>query len=299
MSGWAAMSVAVIMLIMVVITKLDIAFFESNGMIKNDGLREAFFMQVFQVDPIIMLMVLLGFGGVGFLSYLFSRSQDGYFGRLAKALDDFSRSFNLPDTHALGPFNPHITSFFHVLESRDAHPDSESHGRLIDQVLMIWPKKPRLSLLDHGQFAAIAIVLSIFFSAVCMVFYWNVSNKVVALSNQLVRFSTPAGPTFLTEQFQLLSVLVWAVLVQTSLLFMITGYVMSVRIARVNFAVLRDLRVFMEGNYARRVFLRTGDPGGDAVDKINTALERIEGRLRGKGHTMRVAKNGTHEEAIG
>src|SRR5437660_683568 len=98
--------------VLAIVARLDVAFFEANGMAQNADIREAFYYQVFQFEAIIPIMIVIGFAAVIFLSALFCKSQYDYFKHLAAALRLMAESSESPPTALLGRFNPFATYFF-------------------------------------------------------------------------------------------------------------------------------------------------------------------------------------------
>ena len=50
-----------------------------------------------------------------------------------------------------------------------------------------------------------------------------------------------------------------------------------------SYAIRRQLRMFLEGNLAARLSLRSGDPGLTEIKGMNLALDKIERSIRNTG----------------
>lgn len=275
----ATLSLVAISLVLVIVTRLDIAFFESTGMMKNAEIREAFYMQVFDLEGPVLLMLFTGYVAVFVISLLFCKSQFDYFKKLEQALRAFADTGEVPPLAGLGRFNPHAIYFFDVLAKRVKGSPEEEIKPIITKASVEWPTGPFVSWRDQGQFMVIAGLLGLFFSAACVVYYYKVSSRVVELSNSLVRYQSAAGPTFLMEQFEIVNLLIGLVLFVTTLSFMLTGLRFSERIGAADYALLRDMRQFMEGNFTKRLFLRKGDPAREHVAAMNDSIKRIADRI--------------------
>jgi hypothetical protein len=279
----AAISLLGISFILSLITQLDIAFFESNGMIRSAEMREAFYYQIFDLDLTIMLMLALGFVGVAVIAFVFCKSHFNYFHHLADALRKFADTGEAPLTRGLGRFNPFIIYFFDVMERRFKGAPNEELTPVLEKARREWPTQPGVSIKDQLQFVSVSAFLGIFFSLCSATFYFKVNSKVVELAHQLVRFSSASGPNFLNEQFEIVTMLVWMILVVTTITFAIIGYRFGVRIGAADYALLRDLKVFMEGNFEKTLFLRRGDPASELISGMNESLKKIGERARQTG----------------
>lgn len=280
---WSAVALGSLIFVLAIVSRLDVAFFEANGMLKNPELRSAFYTQIFQIDPVFFGLLGLGLSTVVGVSMLFCKSQFDYFRRLAEAFAAFAEKSEVPTTSQMGQFSPHVGYFFDVIARRLKNEDEEKAQAVLDAALREWPHAPRVSWADQAQFIVVSGLLGMFFSTLCVIFYWKVSDRVVDLSNMLVRFTSTSGPQFLTEQFSIMSIVVWSVLVLTVVNFGLTGYRFGLQIAEANYAILRDLRNFMEGRYEQRLFLRRGYPAHAFAVKINTSLDTITRKLKEQG----------------
>lgn len=279
----AALSLLGLVVVLVIVVRLDAAFFEANGMISNVDVREAFYLQVFEVDSAIVWMMIAGFAAVGVISFMFCKSQFDYFKRLAGSMSLFTQTWDAPPTKLLGRFNPYITYFYDVMYRRINGETEEGIDPILKRATREWPKQPTVALSEQLQFAAISGLLGIFFSVCCLIFYLKVSGRVVELANTLVRFSSASGPSFLTEQFGIVNILVCLILGMTTLNFIITGYRFGRQIAEADYAILRDMKDFMDGNFRQRFFLRTGDPAREFVLPMNDSLDKICEKLKVPG----------------
>jgi hypothetical protein len=156
----------------------------------------------------------------------------------------------------------------------------------VDEALRIaaqdWPSKPEISLKDQLQFAAVLSSVAAFFSACCVSFYLKVGDRVTELAGHMIRFSTPQGPGFLSEQFELTGLLVGVILALVISIAGAFGFAFSRQMAEADYAVARDLGVFMKGGFKHRLHLRAGDPARDLLPPINAILDRVQARLEGK-----------------
>lgn len=84
---------------------------------------------------------------------------------------------------------------------------------------------------------------------------------------------------FLQEQYELVSMLIWVVIIVTSITFISTGYKLGRLLSESNYAILRDMKRFMQGDKEQRIFLRSSDPVSEYVPQMNDALERIARKL--------------------
>ncbi|MBI3556068.1 MAG: hypothetical protein HY074_07380 [Deltaproteobacteria bacterium] len=284
----AALSLVALVFVLAIVARLDVAFFEANGMLQNEFIREAFYYQIFQVDAVIIWMLMLGFLAVLSISFLFCKSQFDYYRSLARAFKLFSDNWESPPTASLGRFNPYVTYFFDILSRRMNGETEEALEPLIARATREWPQNPQVSWYDQLQFATVAGMLGMFFSACCVIFYLKVSGRVVELANSIVHFTNTNGPSFLTEQFSIISILVWMILGITTLSFIVTGYRFGRQIAEADYAILRDMKDFMEGNFRQRLFLRSGDPAQEYVLPMNETLEAMGVKLRAPGATTQM-----------
>ena len=275
-------AVGILVVILVVVARLDCAFFEVNGMMHLSDVREAFYYQIFQVDTVFWVMLGLGLLAVAVISMLFCVSQMNYFKRLAATLESFAEKCEMPSTNGLGRFNPHAAYFFDILSRRIKGEKEDSLEPALTNALKNWPKEPGISWADQLQFSVVSGLLGIFFSLTCVTFYYKVTERVVELANTLAHFSTARGPDFLAEQFSIVNVIVWCVLLISALSFIFTGFRLGRHIAEADYAILRDMRNFLTRNYDQRFFLRNGDAGSEYIHRMNVAVERIAERLKSK-----------------
>ncbi|MBI3543040.1 MAG: hypothetical protein HY075_07185 [Deltaproteobacteria bacterium] len=293
----SVLSLVGLLFVLMIVARLDVAFFESNGMLQSTDVREAFYYQIFDMDGIMYTMLFLGFAAVVALSFLFCKSQFDYFRNLSSAFKLFAEKWDAPPTALLGRFNPYITYFFDIMSRRVNGETEEGLEALITRASREWPKSPAVSWNDQLQFAAISGMLGLFFSACCAIVYLKVSGRVVELANTIVHFRTATGPSFLTEQFDIVNIVVWCILAATTITFVVIGYRFGRQIAEADYAILRDLKGYMEGNFRQRLFLRSNDPAQEYVDPMNEVLEKISVKLRAQG--VAEAKESTQAAAQG
>lgn len=273
---WSVLALGALVFTLVIVARLDVAFFEANGMIRAPVLREAFYTQIFQIDPIFFGMLGVGFALVIGVSMLFAKSQLDYFGRLAAAFQRFASTGQVPSASQLGPFSPHVGYFFDVVARRLNGEPSHKIQAVLAEAVRQWPRQPRISWVDQAQFMFVSGLLGLFFSALCVVCYWKVNDRVVDFANTAVRFTSNTAPQFFFhEQFQIVNMMVWAVLALTTINFAITGYKFGLQISEASYAILRDLRTFMEGDHEQRLFLRRTYPVHAFSVRINGSLDKL------------------------
>jgi hypothetical protein len=268
-----------------VVARLDVAFFEANGMIRSEELRGAFYLQIFQVDLSIVAMVAGGFVSLAVLTFLFSKSQFDYISRLHLAFAHFEkveRPLNADELRDLGPLRHTAEHFFKILSLRLKHEGETSVDAALKEALVEWPKSPQISWLDQLQFSLVLGSVAAFFGASCVSFYLKVSDRVTELAGHMIRFSSPQGPSFLAEQFELTSLLVGIILTLVISVAGVFGFNFSRQMAEADYAMSRDLASFMKGDFKHRIHLRIGDPARDLLPPLNAILARLQAKLEGK-----------------
>jgi hypothetical protein len=273
--GWGFFALLAMTYTFYIITRLSLSFFTANGMINHPEIAEAFYIQVFSVEGIFFFMLLLGFAGVGMMSYIFSNSQFNYFRRLGDALGEYAVSRTTPNMKNLGPFSRHATLFIEVMNLRFERKGDEAVQAKLAEAAKFWPNRPSVSWVDQLQFAVVAGLIAGFFAMLSLIFFWKITDRLVELSGQLIRYKTATGPLFFNAQTDVISFVLWTIFSFMLLAFGVTGYQFGKRISQASYAVLRDLRIFMQGNMEHRVILRMDDPAHVILPQLNEALDRL------------------------
>lgn len=277
---WALISLGILTFMMVVVARLDFSFFEANGMLRADFMREALFHQLFlAIDPMFFIMLWGGLGAVAVVAYLFAQAQCAYVRRMRDVLSAYAERLEVPPVHGLGPLSMHIADFLEVMHLRIKRDSKEKIDEAIEKALRDWPQAPRISGNDMAQFIVISLLLALLFASFCVIFFLQVSNRIVELGQTVARYTSPAGPQFLQEQYELVNLLMWTVLIVTSAAFVTHGYRFGRKLAESNYALLRDLRKYMQGDFNQRLFLRGADPVSEYVAPMNETLARLQKKL--------------------
>jgi hypothetical protein len=277
---WALVSLGILSFLMVVVAKLNFSFFEANGMLRDDFMREALAHQLFlAIDPMFFVLLLLGLVGVAVVTFLFARSQCGYVERMKHSLQLYAERLEIPPVAGLGPLAMHMADFLEVIHLRVKRDSKEKIDEAVEKALRDWPQAPKISMNDMFQFIVLSLFIAMFFAICCVTFFLQVSNRIVELGQTVARYTTPAGPRFLQAQYELVNLLMWSIIGVTGAAFVIHGYRFGRRLSESNYALLRDLRKFMQGDFNQRLFLRTNDPVSEQVPPMNDALSRIQKKL--------------------
>lgn len=277
---WSVFSFVVLFYVVAVLARLDISFFESNGMIQNPILREAFMDQIFNVDPIFFGIAGLGIFSVGLIAFIFTRSQHHYFERLRIALREFSENGKVPELTGLGAFNPHVHSFFRIIEMKMKKEDPTKIAASIEAADAVWPRKPMVSWGDQSQFVLVSAVIAAIFNITGLIFFLQVNKRVVDLSNQLIRFKVATGPTYFVVKEDVMWMVMWPVFLMMTCFFIATGFRLGRKISDATYAILRDLRVFMVKDPNQKLFLRRGDPGQELIEEMNESLAAVRRKIQ-------------------
>jgi hypothetical protein len=266
---------------LLIILRLDIAFFESNGFLAMGQIREDFYHRMFEMDPPATIIFIMALVGVAVVSFVFDLAQVSRVRRLSDAFQDFTKNWEIPTFKELGAFQPHVTYFFEVLAARVRRDSEESIQAALDRSSRSWPTRPRIYWKEQFQFISLGIILTLYFCVAASMFYWRISGKVLDFS-RYVPFKTPTGPGFLTAQFEVVSTIAYAVFLIVAVAFIWRSVAFCNHVANFNYAILRDLRSFMSGDLKKRLYLRAGDPALEVIPVINECLDRIAGRLGGQ-----------------
>lgn len=276
---WAICSVFTLVFAIVIVTKLDVSFFEANGMIANPELREAFYYQVFDFEPITVALLAFGLLAVSLVSYIFAKSQVNYFKQLSVILNTFADTGEAPVATRLGTFTPFVERFLNVTSLKLRKEKEDTVKAVMGSAIRDWPASPRVYWMDQAQFVIGAGFLAVLFSIVSLLFFLRVNERVVDLSRKLVIWTTPTGPGFFHEQLQIVKFVGVTILGVMCIAFIITGLRYGQQMANSTYSVLRDLRRFMEGNTKQRLLLRSGDLGREHIPHLNRALEKLATKL--------------------
>lgn len=277
---WSVLSFVVLFYVVAVLARLDISFFESNGMIQNPILRDAFMDQIFNVDSIFFGIAGMGILSVAIIAFIFTRSQHHYFERLRIALREFSETGKVPELTGLGGFNPHVQSFFRIIEMKLRKEDPMKTAASIEAADAVWPRKPGVSWGDQSQFVLVSAVIAAIFNITGMIFFFQVNKRVVDLSNQLIRFKVATGPSYFAVKEEVMWMVMLPVFFMMTCFFISTGYRLGRKISDATYAILRDLRVFMMKDSNQKLFLRRGDPGQELIDEMNESLATIRRKIQ-------------------
>jgi hypothetical protein len=264
---------------LIIIAKLDVSFFEANGMIVNNDLREAFYYQIFEIDPTSLIALSFGLVAVWAVSFIFSRSQTNYFRRLGDLLLDLSVHGESGDGTNMGSFTPWIERFTLTMGMRLKKASKEDIEAALKAAVKDWPSEAKVNWFDQIQFGLICGALAGLFSILCLTFFDALNERVIYLSSKLVRFHLTTGPQFFVEQLRITHFVSISILSVMSVSFVYLGFRHGRKMSQSTYSCLRDLRRFMEGNYRQRLLLRSGDLGKEHIPRINKALEKIQSRL--------------------
>ena len=280
LTSWSLLSIVVLFIMVTIVARMSFSFFEANGMMKDEALRGALTDQLFlAVDPSFFGLLLLGVLSVAVFAYVFAHSQVGYVNRFNQTLHTFVDNWTPPKIENLGIFGVHAADFFEVMNLRIKKESNEKIEAALQKALRNWPTEPHVNPQDIVQFVAVSLILSTFFAACCHAFFTQIGIRLVDLGQHIVKYTNPNAPLFLREQEDLVQMLVWIVIIVTSIGFISNGYKLGRLLAESNYAILRDLRRFMQGDKDQRIFLRATDPIADLVPKMNEALERMSKKV--------------------
>ncbi len=278
--GWGVSAFFAMSYTVYIIIKLSLSFFTANGLVNHPEVAEAFYFQVFAVEGIFFFMLVLGFLGVGTMAFIFSNSQFNYFKRLGDALSEYAETHTMPNLKNLGPFGRHAAIFIEVVTLRMDRKGDEAIQSKLTEAAKFWPTRPHISWTDQAQFAAVATLIAGFFSMLSLIFFWKITDRMVDLSGQLIRYKAVTGPLFFNAQTDIITFVMWTIFAIMNLAFAVTGFRFGRRISQASYAVLRDLRRFMQGNLDHRVVLRGDDPAQVILPQVNEALDRLAAQIK-------------------
>lgn len=277
---WSTASLGILGFLMTVVARLDFSFFEANGMLRAEFMREALFQQLYlAIDPWAFGVLSLGLLAVAGIAFWFAYAQCAYVRRTRDALQSYAERLEVPSVNGLGPLSMHMADFLEIMHLRIKRDSQEKINEAIEKALRDWPQSPRVSGNDLAQFVVLSVLLATIFSFICATFFIQVANRIEELGRTVARFNTPQGPQFLLEQYELVNLLMWTVIGVTAVAFVSQGYQFGRKLAESNYAILRDLRKFMQGDFNQRLFLRGADPVAEYVPAMNEALNKIQKKL--------------------
>ncbi len=263
--------------------RMDIAFMEANHMLRNEMIRADIMREAFSYDGFFPALILLGILANTAIAGIFGVSQEHYFSRFRKELEHFSETLQFHKPRQLGPLQDSAEDFIHLLSIRKQEGDSERFRDLRNKLLSLWPKGIRIYLLDQIQFAVIAGGLAAYYSALCMMVFWHANSKVVILTSQMTQIKTVNAASFFEFQFSISENIGWTYTILVTLTSCMAGASFSRKTYMASYAIRRQLRMFLEGNLAARLSLRSGDPGLTEIKAMNLALDRIERSIKNTG----------------
>ena len=271
--------------------RMDIAFMEANHMLRNELIRSDIMREAFSYDGYFPALILLGI--------LANTAIAGYFTRFRKELEQFAETLQFHKPRQLGPLQDSAEDFIHLLSIRKQEGDSERFKDLRNKLLSLWPKGIRVYLLDQIQFAVIAGGLAAYYSALCMMVFWHANSKVVILTSQMTQIKTVNAASFFEFQFSISESIGWTYTILVTLTSCIAGAGFSRKTYMASYAIRRQLRMFLEGNLAARLSLRSGDPGLTEIKAMNLALDKIERSIRNTGSfVVREKQDEKNPEAV-
>lgn len=279
--------------------RMDIAFMEANHMLKNDLIRSDIMREAFSYDGFFPALILMGILANAAIAGIFGVSQEHYFSKFRKELEQFAETLQFQKPRQLGPLQDSAEDFIHLLSIRKQEGDSERYQDLRTKLLSLWPKGIRVYLLDQVQFAVIAGGLAAYYSALCMMIFWHANSKIVILTSQMTQIKTVNAASFFDFQFSISENIGWTFTILVTLTSCIAGAKFSRKTYMASYAIRRQLRLFLEGNLSARISLRSGDPGLTEIKAMNLALDKIERAIRNTGtFVVREKDTGTDPKAV-
>jgi hypothetical protein len=262
---------------------MDIAFMEANQMLKNELIRSDIMREAFTYDGYFPALILIGILANAAIAGIFGVSQEHYFTRFRKELEQFSDTLQFQKPRQLGPLQDSVEDFIHLISIRKIEGDSDRFKDLRNKLLSLWPKGIRIYVLDQVQFAVIAGGLAAYYSALCMMVFWHANSKIVILTSQMTQIKTVNAGSFFDFQFSISENIGWTFTILVTLTSCIAGAKFSRKTYMAAYAIRRQLRLFLEGNLSARLSLRSGDPGLTEIKALNIALDKIERSIRNTG----------------
>jgi hypothetical protein len=263
--------------------RMDIAFMEANQMLKNELIRSDIMREAFSYDGFFPSLILLGILANSAIAGIFGVSQEHYFSRFRKELEQFAETLQFQKPRQLGPLQDSVEDFIHLISIRKQEGESERFKDLRNKLLSLWPKGIRVYLLDQVQFAVIAGGLAAYYSALCMMIFWHANSKIVILTSQMTQIKTVNAASFFDFQFSISENIGWTFTILVTLTSCIAGVKFSRKTYLAAYAIRRQLRLFLEGNLSARLSLRSGDPGLTEIKALNATLDKIERSIRNTG----------------
>ncbi len=251
-------------------------FFESNGLLVHQDLREAFLDAIFQETSYILPYTAIFIVALFFLGFYISNLLLRPF----KLISDYAlRSCATLNTTFTAntmtefklPINFGIKFFQYLNQSRKMK--KISSGIIEDQYMKI--NKP---IFDPVFFVHYFLLLGL----ACAISIWglylftfDMHERIVELSISLLKNHSHSLIHFLKKQEETLDTVI-----KISGLILISSYVLlgKIIVKKVNgvsFNFFKTMREFMLGNFKARVHLRKDDPGQSYAQSINELLDHI------------------------
>jgi hypothetical protein len=157
------------------------------------------------------------------------------------------------------------------------HYDSSKRGSLLEMSQDLRESKaPRIDFVFYVQFILMILTLmgvTIFF---IHVFTEQLHIAMVDASSAFLKGKNTSGvTTFLTTQKDVLSSIVLVPSIISVLLYVFLSRVIISKIEGVTYGFLRDVKEIVQGDSTRRLKGRIGDPGQNAVDRINALYDNL------------------------
>lgn len=263
--------------------RMDIAFMEANLMLKNEMIRADIMREAFSYEGFFPALILLGILANSAIAGIFGLSQEHYFSRFRKELEQFAEHLQFQKPRLLGPLQDSTEDFIHLISIRKQEGDSERFRDLRTKLLLLWPTGIRVYLLDQVQFALIAGGLAAYYSALCMMVFWHANSKIVILTSQMTHIKSVNASSFFDFQFSISENIGWTFAILVTITSCLAGAKFSRKTHMASYAIRRQLRLFLEGNLSARFSLRSGDPGLTEIKSMNLALDKIERSIRNIG----------------
>jgi hypothetical protein len=277
---WSSLALGIIVLITAYTIRLDIAFMEANHMLKNEGLRDAIFVQVFDLEPWVYFAYPFGILANGVIAALFAGAQDRYFRRFREAFENFGKSWMRPDLKDLGPLSKCTWDFMVLVQGSFVDGKSKPYLDVRTKMLNEWPKAAQVYWRDQIRYALLSGVLACYFSALSMIVFWQANDKILNLSRSLTRSTGGDAPQFFATQMEMSGNLGWAVVGLITLASVWSGLKYAWTTSNAAYACGRQLRNFLEGDAKARIQLRHGDPGRDDMPAVNEVLAKLEEAMK-------------------
>jgi len=277
---WSTLAFAGILFLTAFTIRLDIAFMEANHMLRDEGLRQAIFIQVFDFDPWMYFAYPIGILANGVIAALFAGTQDRYFTRFRECFENFGKSWMRPDLKDLGPLSKCTWDFMVLIQGRFVDGKSKSYLDVRNKMMNEWPKAPKVYWRDQLRYALLSGILACYFSALSMMIFWQANGKILDLSRALTTPNGADAPQFFLTQMGMAENIGWAIVGLITLGSVWSGLRYAWNTSNAAYACGRQLRFFLEGNHGARITLRHGDPGREDMQRVNDVLAKLEEALK-------------------